>query len=145
MLMRRFHEAKVAGETTVTVWGTGEPRRELTHVDDLASACLFLMRRYNWPELINVGTGIDHTVRTIAECVRDLVHPAADLRFDTTKPDGMRRKVLDVSRIRALGWHHAIELQDGLEATYDWYVSSGRIRGRHGVTTAAGGASPAAR
>ena len=120
MLMRRFHEAKVAGETTVTVWGTGDPRRELMHVDDLASACLFLMRRYDRPELINVGTGVDQPVRTIAESVRDVVHPAAELHYDTAKPDGMRRKVLDVSRLHALGWHHAVELQEGLRATYDW-------------------------
>jgi GDP-L-fucose synthase len=120
MLMRRFHEAKVAGETTVTVWGTGDPRRELMHVDDLASACLFLMRRDDRPELINVGTGVDQPVRTIAESVRDVVHPAAELHYDTAKPDGMRRKVLDVSRLHALGWHHAVELQEGLRATYDW-------------------------
>lgn len=137
MLMRRFHEAKLAGATTVAVWGTGEPRRELMHVDDLASACLFLMRHYDRPDLINVGTGVDQTVRSIAEEVRDVVHPAAELCFDSTKPDGTPRKVLDVSRIHALGWRHAIELRDGLEATYDWYLSSDRIRGHQGATGAA--------
>jgi GDP-L-fucose synthase len=130
MLMGRFHDAKLAGETAVTVWGTGEPRRELMHVDDLASACLFLMRCYDKHDVINVGTGIDQTVRSIAEEVRDVVHPAAELLFDTTKPDGMPRKVLDVSRIRALGWRHAVELRDGLQATHDWYLSSDRVRGR---------------
>jgi len=137
MLMRRFHEAKAAGEDTVTVWGTGEPRRELMHVDDLASACIFLMSNYDSPDLINVGTGIDQTVRVIAEQVRDVVHREADLTFDTTKPDGMPRKVLDVSRIHALGWHHAIEVRDGLQATYDWYLSADQIRGRVTSTSAA--------
>ncbi len=136
MLMRRFHEAKLAGEMTVTVWGTGEPLRELMHVDDLADACLFLMRRYDQPDLINVGTGVDQTVRSIAERVRDIVHPEAELSFDTTKPDGVPRKVLDVSRIHALGWRHAIQLQEGLRGTYDWYESADRIRLQHQTSTA---------
>jgi GDP-L-fucose synthase len=137
MLLRRFHEAKVAGDTTVAVWGTGTPRRELMHVDDLAAACLFLMRHYSRPELINVGTGIDHTVRDIAAEVRDVVHPSAELRFDTTRPDGMPRKTLDVSRIHALGWRHTIDLRDGLRTTYGWYRATNRIRGVHSATTAA--------
>ncbi len=137
MLMRRFHEAKVAGAGTVTVWGTGEPRRELMHVDDLAAACLFLMRRHDRPELVNVGTGVDQTVRAVAGAVRDVVHPTAELRFDPTKPDGVPRKVLDVSRIHALGWRHAIGLREGLEATYAWFLSSRRVRGGLAATSAA--------
>lgn len=130
MLIRRFHEAKVAGESRVTVWGTGEPRRELLHVDDLASACLFLMNVYNEPNLINVGTGRDETVRSIAERVRDIVHPGAHLDFDPQRPDGMPRKVLDVSRIHALGWQAQIDLQAGLQATYNWYLATDHVRGR---------------
>jgi GDP-L-fucose synthase len=137
MLMRRFHEAKAAGDSTVSVWGTGDPRRELMHVDDLAGACLFLMDNYDSGELINVGTGIDETVRSIAEQIRDLVHPDAELTFDTSKPDGMPRKVLDVSRLHALGWRHRIDLGDGLRTTYDWYRAADRIRGRESTTTAA--------
>src|SRR4029434_7840452 len=111
---RRFHEAKLAGEASVTVWGSGTPRRELMHVDDLASACLFLMRHYGGREPINVGTGTDHAVRHIAAELRDVVHPDAELRFDAAKPDGMPRKLLDVARIHALGWRHALELRGEL-------------------------------
>jgi GDP-L-fucose synthase len=138
MLIRRFHEAKVAGDGAVTVWGTGTPRRELLHVDDLADACLHLMSHYDRPDPINVGTGVDHTVRDIAAAIRDVVHPGAELVFDPAKPDGMPRKVLDVSRIHALGWRHAVELHAGLRATYEWYRASDRVRGqRHGATSAA--------
>ena len=140
MLMRRFHDAKLAGEAAVTVWGTGEPRRELMHVDDLASACLFLMRQYAGPDLINVGTGEDETVRAIAERVRDVVHPSAELVFDPAKPDGMPRKLLDVSRIHALGWHHEIGLAAGLRSTYEWFCSSSArtssIRGTEAISAA---------
>lgn len=136
MLMRRFHEAEAAGAGTVTVWGSGEPRRELMHVDDLAAACVFLMHRYDRAELVNIGTGIDHTVRAIAETIRDVVHPGAELIFDRAKPDGMPRKVLDVARIHALGWRHTIDLRDGLASTYDWYRSAPRLRG-HDAPSAA--------
>lgn len=121
----------------MTVWGSGEPRRELLHVDDLAAACVFLMHRYDRPELVNIGTGIDHTVRSIAETVRDVVHPGAELTFDPTKPDGMPRKVLDVARIHALGWPHTIDLRDCLESTYDWYRSAPHIRGHDDAPSAA--------
>jgi GDP-L-fucose synthase len=137
MLMRRFHEARLAGASTVTVWGTGTPRRELLHVDDLASACLLLMAHDDPPDLVNVGTGCDHTVREIAEAVRDVVHPEATLALDPTKPDGMPRKVLDVTRIQALGWHPTIDLPTGLRSTYGWYRAADRIRGHQGATTAA--------
>jgi len=130
MLMRRFHEAKQAGEPTVYVWGTGEPRRELMHVDDLADACLFLMATYDQPGPINVGTGDDLTIRRIAELLRDVVHPEATIVFDRSKPDGTPRKVLDVSRIHDLGWRHTIDLEAGLRSTYDWYLAADRVRGQ---------------
>ena len=122
-LMRKFHDAKEAGDARVEVWGTGSPRRELLHVDDLADACLFLMDTYDGPGHINVGTGQDHPVRQIAEMVRDVVHPGGELAFDTTKPDGMPRKVLDVSKLHRLGWRHRIDLPDGIADTYRWFTA----------------------
>jgi GDP-L-fucose synthase len=122
MLMRRFHEAKEAGEPKVEVWGTGSPRRELLHVSDLADACLYLMDNYEGPGFVNVGTGEDIAIRDLAEMLRDIVHPGAELVFDTSKPDGMPRKVLDVSRLHGLGWRHRIGLQEGLLETYRWFV-----------------------
>ncbi|MBT5905382.1 MAG: GDP-L-fucose synthase [Acidimicrobiaceae bacterium] len=123
-LMRRFHEARLAGDNSVTVWGTGTARREFLHVDDLADACLHLMDHYSAPGHVNVGTGIDLTIRELAEAVRDLVHPDGALVFDTSKPDGMPRKVLDVSRLAALGWTASTPLSDGLAATYDWFLEA---------------------
>lgn len=134
MLMRRFHEARERGEPEVTVWGTGTPRRELLHVDDLAEACLFLMRTYRDAAFLNVGTGQDHTIVQIAQLVRDIVHPTATLTFDATKPDGMPRKVLDVSKLHALGWHHRVELRDGIEAMYRWFLDAPFVRGRDRTT-----------
>jgi GDP-L-fucose synthase len=101
------------------------------HVDDLADACLFLMTSYDQPGPINVGTGEDLTIRAIAELIRDVVHPEATLVFDRAKPDGMPRKILDVSRIHRLGWHHRIDLATGIRSTYDWYLAADRIRGQH--------------
>jgi GDP-L-fucose synthase len=121
-LMRRFHEAKEAGVDELEVWGTGSPMRELMHVDDLARACLLLMERYDQSGHINVGTGIDHRIAEIAEMVRDVVHPNATLRFDPSRPDGTPRKVLDVSKLHDLGWHHEVELRAGIEQTYEWYL-----------------------
>ncbi len=121
-LIRRFHEAKIRGERTLSVWGSGTPRRELLHVDDLARACIFLMERYDQAGHINVGTGQDLPIRALAELVRDIVHPAAQLHFDTSKPDGTPRKLLDVSRISDLGWRAEIPLRDGIESTYAWFL-----------------------
>jgi len=123
-LMRRFHEARESGDPTVTVWGTGTARREFLHVDDLADACLFLMDHYSEAGHVNVGTGVDLTIRELAETVRDLVHPGAGLAFDTTKPDGMPRKVLDVSRLADLGWTASTSLADGLAGTYRWFLEA---------------------
>jgi GDP-L-fucose synthase len=116
-LIRRFHDAKVEGRREVVVWGTGAPRREFLHVDDLADACVFLMRRYDAVDHVNVGTGEDLTIRELAEMVRDAVHPGSELVFDASKPDGTPRKLLDVSRLHALGWRHRIDLRAGVESS----------------------------
>ena len=123
-LIRKFHEARTAGVNEVTIWGTGTPRREFLHVDDLARACLFLMDRYSEAEHINVGTGEDLSIRELAEQVRDVVHPQARLRFDPSKPDGMPRKLLDVTRIHRLGWSHRIDLTSGIRTTYEWFLEN---------------------
>jgi GDP-L-fucose synthase len=123
-LIRRFHDAKVEGRAEVTIWGTGTPRREFLHVDDLADACLFLMRSYDAPEHINVGTGEDLTIRELAELVREIVHPQAQLVFDATKPDGAPRKLLDVSRLHTLGWRHKVALRDGIASSYRWFLEN---------------------
>ena len=137
-MMRKFHDAKAAGVRDVTIWGTGTPRREFLHVDDLADACVFLMGRYDEAEHINVGTGEDLSIQELAEAVRDIVYPQAQLVFDTSKPDGTPRKLLDVSRLHALGWRHRISLREGIRSTYDWFLAhQGELRG------AAASASPA--
>jgi GDP-L-fucose synthase len=122
-LLRKFHEAAEAGASPVTVWGTGTPRREFLHVDDLADACLFLMRHYEGDGHINVGVGEDLSIRELAELVRSIVAPGVALRFDPGKPDGMPRKLLDVSRIHALGWRARIGLAEGIESTYRWFLA----------------------
>ncbi len=121
-LMRKFHEAKLAGREEVEIWGTGSAMREFLHVDDLADACLFLMDRYSEPGHVNVGTGEDRSIKELAELVGSIVHPEARLVFDTSKPDGTPRKVLDVTKLHDLGWRHTIELADGLAGTYEWFL-----------------------
>lgn len=131
-LIRKFHEAKLSGTSEVVVWGTGSPLREFLHVDDLADACLFLMDHYDDPEHINIGTGDDLPIRDLARMIRDVVYPEAELFFDTTKPDGTPRKVLDVSRLENLGWKASVNLREGIEATYLWFLeqyATGQIRG----------------
>jgi len=123
-LIRRFHDAKDEGRREVGVWGTGSPRREFLHVDDLADACVYLMRHYDKAEHINVGTGEDLTIRQLADMVRDIVHPEAKLVFDSSKPDGTPRKLLDVSRLHDLGWRHRIGLRDGIESSYRWFLEN---------------------
>jgi GDP-L-fucose synthase len=123
-LVRKFHDAKLENGSEVVVWGTGRPRREFLHVDDLAEACLFLMRRYEAAEHVNVGTGEDLTIAELAETVRDIVHPRARIVFDTTKPDGTPRKLLDVSRLHGLGWRHRIGLRDGIASSYQWFLAN---------------------
>lgn len=126
-LMRKFHEAKVAseagtGDGVVQVWGTGSPMREFLHVDDLADACLFLMDCYSDDGHVNVGTGVDLPIRELAEKLRRIVFPDAELRFDTSKPDGMPRKVLNTSKINDLGWSPKIALDAGIKDTYGWFL-----------------------
>jgi GDP-L-fucose synthase len=121
-LIRKFHDARERGERNVTVWGTGKALREFLHVDDLAEACLFLMRRYDESEHINVGTGEDQSIGELANMVREIVYPEATIVFDTTKPDGTPRKLLDCTRIHALGWHHRIQLREGIQSSYNWFV-----------------------
>jgi GDP-L-fucose synthase len=125
-LIRKFHDAKAGaaagGPNQVEVWGTGSAYREFLHVDDLAGACLFLMDHYSDDSHINVGTGVDLSIKELAEAIRDVVNPHALIRWDTSKPDGTPRKLLDVSRLRALGWEPTIELRAGLASTYAWFV-----------------------
>lgn len=123
-LMRRFHLAKMAGAPEVVVWGTGTPRREFLHVDDLADACLFLMEHYQENEIINVGVGRDLTIRELVELVAAVTGFGGRVRFDADKPDGTPRKLLDVSRITDLGWQARIPLEEGLRLTYQWFVRS---------------------
>jgi len=120
-LIRKFHEAKEAGESAVTVWGTGTPRREFLHVDDLADACVYLMEKYSSPEIINVGWGKDISIGELAELVRSVVAYLGEIRFDESKPDGTPRKLLDTSRLTELGWAPGISLQGGIAETYHWY------------------------
>jgi GDP-L-fucose synthase len=123
-LIRRFHDAKVESQPEVTIWGTGKPRREFLHADDLASAAVFLMQHYSESEIINVGTGEDVTIAELAHLVSAVIGYKGKLAFDTTKPDGTPRKLLDVSRLHALGWRHKITLADGIQSTYDWYLQN---------------------
>src|SRR6266542_731228 len=117
-LLRKAHEAKTRGDQRLIVWGTGKPRREFLHVDDLASACLLLLENYDSPEIINVGYGEDISIRELAELICDVVGFDGELAWDTTKPDGTPRKLLDVSKIRALGWKPAVPLRDRIARPY---------------------------
>lgn len=123
-MIRKFHDARGEGRREVEIWGTGTPRREFLHVDDLADACLFLMENYSDESHVNIGVGEDLSIRELAELVRDLVYPEAKLVFDPTKPDGMPRKLLDVTRLHQLGWRHRIGLREGIEATYRWFLEN---------------------
>ena len=123
-LLRKFHEAKVQGSPTVTCWGSGSPRREFLHVDDLADACLFLMQEYNDKPFVNVGTGIDLPIKALAETIKSIVGFKGDIIWDTTKPDGTPRKLMNCDRIHTLGWNHRIELEDGLRHVYEEYKAN---------------------
>jgi GDP-L-fucose synthase len=120
-LIRRFHEAKVSDAPSVTLWGTGTPRREFLHVDDLARACLLLLESYDDPRPINVGTGVDLTIASLAEMVAGIVDWQGEIVWDDSKPDGTPRKLLDVARINAMGWKAEIELGAGIRSTYEWF------------------------
>jgi GDP-L-fucose synthase len=121
-LMRKFHEAKQAGADSVTVWGTGSPRREFLHVDDLADACVYLMQNYSSAEIVNVGWGRDISIAELAEMMSAVVGFEGALEFDKSKPDGTPRKLLDTTRLSKLGWTPSIALQDGIRETYTWYL-----------------------
>jgi GDP-L-fucose synthase len=121
-LIRKFHEAKLANDPSVEIWGTGTPRREFLHVDDCASACLHLMDVYEQPEHINIGVGTDIAVSELAEMVQRIVGYDGDIVYDKSKPDGTPRKLVDVSKIFALGWRPRISLEEGIRNTYEWYV-----------------------
>jgi GDP-L-fucose synthase len=125
-LIRKFHEAKLAGEVSVTVWGTGSPRREFLHVNDLADACVFLMENYSSDEIVNVGWGRDISVSELAGLVRRVVGFDGEIVYDRSKPDGTPRKLLDTSRLTALGWTPSVSLEEGIAQTYEWYCAQER-------------------
>ncbi len=121
-LIRKFDEAKRNGDSTVSIWGSGSPKREFLFADDLAEACYFLMQTYNEAHLINVGTGVDLSIKELALMIKDVVGYEGELVFDASKPDGTPRKLMDVSKLHAQGWMHKVELREGLELTYQDYV-----------------------
>jgi GDP-L-fucose synthase len=122
-LIRKFHEAKIKAEPTVTVWGSGSPKREFLFADDLADACYFLMQNYNEPNLINIGTGEDLSIKDLALLIKEVIGFEGELVFDTSKPDGTPRKLMDVSKLHALGWKHRIELKQGIALAYQDFLS----------------------
>lgn len=124
-LIRKFHEAKMSGKPEVEIWGTGSPKREFLHVDDLAAACVYLMENYSGDQHVNVGTGEDISIRDLAELVMDLTGYTGKLVFNTDKPDGTPRKLLDVSKLNGLGWKHRIQLRDGIKMVIDDLANSG--------------------
>ncbi len=123
-LIRKFHDAKSQNAKSVTIWGTGEPLREFLHVDDCAAACLFLMQRYDEAELMNVGVGRDISIIELAKIVSRIVGFSGEIEFDSSKPDGTPRKLVDIGKISTLGWQATIELENGIRSTYDWYRAS---------------------
>jgi len=126
-LLRKAHEAKVSGKASIVVWGTGAPRREFLHSQDLADAVSFLIEHYDSPEIINVGCGRDVTIRELAELVCDVVGFTGTLEFDDTKPDGTPRKLLDVSKLTKQGWQAKIPLREGIESTYEWFLKNRKV------------------
>lgn len=123
-LLRKAHVAKQEGTRELVVWGSGQPRREFLHVDDLAAACVFLLENYDSPEIVNIGCGEDISIRELAELICDIVGFKGELAWDTTKPDGTPRKLLDVSKIHALGWRHRIGFREGIARTYRWFLEN---------------------
>lgn len=123
-LIRKFHEAKLAGASEVVMWGTGTPMREFLHVDDLAEACIFLMQNYSDEEIVNVGSGTDVTIRALAEMVKEVVGFQGEIVQDLSKPDGTPRKLMDVSKLESVGWKARIGLREGIETTYRWFLEN---------------------
>ncbi len=123
-LIRKFHDAKISGAEAVTVWGTGKPRREFLHVDDMADACVMLMEKHDGCDIVNIGCGEDVSIAELVDLVRDVVGYEGRVVYDTSKPDGTPRKLLDVSRLSAMGWKPSITLRDGIAETYEWFVGA---------------------
>jgi GDP-L-fucose synthase len=123
-LIRKFHEAKEKGRDSVELWGTGAPKREFIYIDDLAKACLFLMNNYNDSEIINIGTGEDVSIKELAEIIKEKTGFNGEINWDTSKPDGTPRKLLDVSKLKALGWEPSTSLEKGIESTYEWFLDN---------------------
>ena len=129
-LIRKFHEAKINGDPSVELWGSGMPKREFLYVEDLAEACVFLMNEYNGSTLLNVGTGKDHSISELAEIIADATGFEGNIIFDTDMPDGTPRKLLDVSKMKQMGWSYSISLDDGIKSTYSWFNENiGKLRG----------------
>jgi len=126
-LIRKFHEAKVENKPTVDIWGSGLPKREFLHVDDLADACYYLMLNYNEPSLINIGSGVDVTIKELAELIKIIANYSGELKWNAEKPDGTQRKLMDVSKLSSLGWKYKIKLEEGLKRTYDLYSEKGSV------------------
>ncbi len=120
-MIRKFHEAKLRGDSEITLWGTGSAKREFLHVEDLANACVFLMNIYDGSEITNIGTGIDISIKELAEKIKEIVGYEGTIIWDSSKPDGTPRKLLDVSKLNNLGWKHTVDLNDGIASTYEWY------------------------
>lgn len=123
-MIRRFHEAKEQGKDKVVIWGTGSPMREFLFADDLADACFYLMENYNEPGLVNIGTGVDVTIKELALTVKEVVGFEGEIEFDTSKPDGTPRKLMDVSKLHSFGWKHTVELKDGIKLAYEDFLTS---------------------
>ena len=128
-LIRKFHEAKLTNSNKVIVWGTGTPKREFMFVDDLAEACIFLMNNYEGNETVNLGTGKDISIKELAMLVSKIVGFKGTIEFDTSKPDGTPRKLLDVSKLNSLGWRYKTELEEGIKITYDYFCKEKNLRG----------------
>lgn len=127
-LIRKIHEAKTNGEPYITIWGTGKPKREFLHADDLADACFYLMQHYDEPGLVNVGTGEDIEIGELAMMIKEIIGYSGDIRHDLNKPDGTPRKLMDVSKLHSFGWKHKINLRDGIKLVYDEYCQAGSSR-----------------
>lgn len=123
-MIRKFHEAKTNNQKEVTIWGTGNPKREFLHVDDLADACVYLMNNYDASEIVNIGSGEDLSIQELAELVKKVVGFEGEIVNDKTKPDGTPRKLLDVSKLNGLGWKHKTQLEDGITMTYNWFLEN---------------------
>lgn len=127
-MIRKFHEAKLRGDLSISLWGTGSPKREFLYADDLAKACLYLMEHYNQSEFINIGTGEDVSILELAEMVKKVIGFEGSIHWDTSRPDGTPRKLMDISKLHALGWKHEIELEEGIRLAYQDFLQNPNTR-----------------